>query len=74
MPKVRKSSAQAAVEFEVSPWQTKKRKYDDADQVLEMPAARLGSDEQSRVSLEKVPNLVSNYVSFHCYTIYNSTP
>lgn len=56
MPKVRKSSA-LAVEFEVSPWQTKKRKYDDADQVLEMPAARLGSDEQSRVSLEKVPTL-----------------
>lgn len=61
MPKVRKSLAQAA-EFEVSPWQTKKRKYDDADQLLEKPVARLGSDELPQLSLVKVPNLVCNYV------------
>ena len=50
MPKVRKISA-AAIEFEVSPWQTKKRKY---DQVQGKSADSLVRNEESEHDMSQV--------------------
>ena len=53
MPKVRNSSA-LAVEFGMSPWQSKKRKYKEEKHVQDASAACLGTEGRTDADLYKV--------------------
>lgn len=53
MPKIRKNSC-LGTEFQVSPWQSKKRKHNEADQVRDVAIAGLGSGGRALHSLPEV--------------------
>ncbi len=66
MPKVR-SSSDVAMEFAISPWQLKRRRYIDQKQVQDASAICLGSEERMEADLYEVSKAIES-----CDDVMNS--